>query len=352
MGSAHNNGYSLTALSMAAEYQALQGNMSNGNTIQHHVPTPSTLPSAMIDAPFGENQPALAATSYTHGHVPTLEDSLNSLASFLDNEPLDSYHFAALMSAEQPMPFFSPESLAYNQDLLSAADQTMTTTANPIQSHVEEGYSLSRFGSRFPSLQPEDLAEDGAVRQRPLADISHHDRQTIIEKLEEFSDVLPNGFKLPTRLALCRYIAAYITGFHEHMPFLHIPTMSIQSCSIELILALAAIGAQYTFEGEKGVELFSVSRSIATQRIRRRDVRVVERNHISEESASSNDFVFGYATRSPRTGSVSGPLGLPSEAAIIGEDLMQTAQGKIISSWAPCASFTDIKSLRPQLFCF
>ncbi|KAH7093622.1 hypothetical protein FB567DRAFT_177528 [Paraphoma chrysanthemicola] len=331
LASSHNNSYSLTALSMAAEYQALQGNMANGNTIQNHMPTPSTLPSAMIDAPFNESHSTLAATSYMHGNVPTLEESLNSLASFLDNEPLDSYHFASLMTTEQPMPFFSPESLVYNQDLLTSADQTIANATQPVQNHVDEGYSLSRFGSRFPSLQPDDLAEEGALRPRPLADISHRDRQLIIEKLEEFSDIIPSDFRLPTRLALCRYIAAYITGFHEHMPFLHIPTMSIQSCSIELILALAAVGAQYTFEGEKGVELFSVSRLIATQRIRRRDVRLVERNYTSElESTSSNDFAFSSTTRSPRTGSISGPLGLPSEVATSGEDLMQTAQALLL----------------------
>jgi hypothetical protein len=193
---------------------------------------------------------------------------------------------------------------------------------------------LSRFGSRFPSLQPEDLTDEGGTRKRQLADISHSDRQVIIEKLNEFSDVVPSDFKLPTRLALCRYIAAYINGFHEHMPFLHIPTMSVQTCSIELILALAAIGAQYTFEGEKGVELFGVSRSIATQRIRRRDARLVERHqHPESKQSPSSNCEFGPSPRSPpRTGSISGPLGLPSDTntPVVGDDLMQTAQALLL----------------------
>jgi hypothetical protein len=207
-------------------------------------------------------------------------------------------------------------------------------TPAPSQTHIpaEESYSLSRFGSRFPSLQPEDLTDESGSRKRPLADISHSDRETIERKLGEFPDTIPSDFKLPTRLALCRYIAAYITGFHEHMPFLHIATMSVDTCSIELILALAAIGAQYTFEGEKGVELFSISRSIATQRIRRRDARLVERHQNSESGRSSHDLEFGPTTRGPRTGSVSGPLGLPSEAddTILEDDLMQTAQALLL----------------------
>lgn len=209
----------------------------------------------------------------------------------------------------------------------------MVPAPTQTQQHGDEGYSLSRFGSRCPSLQPGDMTEDSLTRKRPLADISHNDRQAVLEKLEEFSDVVPTGFKLPTRLALCRYIAAYITGFHEHMPFLHIPTMSVQTCSVELILALAAIGAQYTFEGEKGVELFTISRAIATQRIRRRDARLVERQQQSEsDRTSSNEFDLSQPPRRTRTGSVFGPLGLPSEAdtASAGEDLMQTAQALLL----------------------
>ena len=206
-------------------------------------------------------------------------------------------------------------------------------TQGQTQFNAEESYSLSRFGSRFPSLQPESNAVDSDTRKRPISDISHHDRQVIIDKLSAFSDVIPSNFKLPTRLALCRYIAAYITGFHEHMPFLHVPTMTVGSCSVELILALAAIGAQYTFEGEKGVELFSVSRAIATQRIRKRDARLVERHHFADSDHNLlHDFDFAPSTQTPRTGSVSGPLGLPSEADAvgIGEDLMQTAQALLL----------------------
>jgi hypothetical protein len=333
MSSAHSNSYSLTALSMAAEYQALQGSMINGNETHHSVPTSSTLPSTTIPVTLVESQTVLPANSALHARGPTLEESLDSLASFLDNEPLNSYHFATLMSAEQPMPFFSPESFGCSQDFLLPNETTVAHTPSQTHIHVDEGYSLSRFTSRFPSMQPEDLTDDNGIRKRSLADISHNDRQAIIDKLEAFSDIIPSEFRLPTRLALCRYIAAYITGFHEHMPFLHIPTMSVQGCSIELILAMAAIGAQYTFEGEKGVELFSVSRAIATQRIRTRDARLVERHQNTEsDRSSSNDFETGPSARSPRTSSVTGPLGLPldTDTAINGEDLMQTAQALLL----------------------
>jgi hypothetical protein len=100
---AHDNGYSLTALSMAAEYQALQGNMANGGAVHHNMPAPSTLQTATMDVTFDESNASMPADTLLHGHGPSLEESLDSLTSFLDNEPLNSYHFATLMSAEQPM---------------------------------------------------------------------------------------------------------------------------------------------------------------------------------------------------------------------------------------------------------
>jgi hypothetical protein len=103
MSRAHSNSYSLTALSMAAEYQALQGNIPRDNPVQHHVSNQSTLPSATVDVTFDESQNVMSSNSTMHIPGPTLEESLNSLTSFLDNEPLTSYHFSTLMSAEQPM---------------------------------------------------------------------------------------------------------------------------------------------------------------------------------------------------------------------------------------------------------
>ncbi|KAL5118803.1 hypothetical protein ACEQ8H_003306 [Pleosporales sp. CAS-2024a] len=334
MTMAHDNGYSLMALSMAAEYQALHGNMVDHSTTHHNLPTPSTVPTAAIGVTFDQAHTIMPPNSMLNGHGPSIEESLDSLTSFLDSDPLNSYHFATLMSTEQPMPFFSPDSLVYNPDTLSSTNVPALPPSNHAQMHVEEGYSLSRFGSRFPSLQPDEFLDDSGTRKPSLSDISHDDRQAIMDKLQEFADVVPSDFRLPTRLALCRYIAAYITGFHEHMPFLHIPTMSVETCSIELILALAAIGAQYTVEGEKGVELFTVSRSIATQRIRRRDARLGARQHPGNFAGSHmRESDLGASEHTPEhTGSVSGPLGLPSEdeAPIMGDDLIQTAQALLL----------------------
>ncbi|RMZ73863.1 C2H2 type zinc finger containing [Pyrenophora seminiperda CCB06] len=327
-----NSGYSLTALSMAAEYQALQGSMENG-TAHGTMPTPVPSHSATMDSTAHNSQTTISTEQSAQIYRPTFGESLDSLTSFLDSEPLNSYHFASLVCTEQPMPFFSPDSFACGQQTMSETERAMGHTPDWRQPHVDEAPSLSRFGSRFPSLQPEDVIHEELRRKRSLADLSHEDRERIIKMLSQFSPVIPADFVLPTRLALCRYLAAYINGFHEHMPFLHLPTMSVESCSIELLLAMAAVGAQYTFEGERGVELFNVSRAIATNRIRKRDTRLVQLQYQSESGLSSpQNFDGDYQGRTPRRKcSVSGPLGLPSDTdSPLGEDLMQTAQALLL----------------------
>ncbi|KAJ4298909.1 hypothetical protein N0V90_004152 [Kalmusia sp. IMI 367209] len=324
-----NDEFSLAALSMAAEYQSMQGTMPNGDSRHHQAEAPLPLQDPSISQTI--EQPALHATAIQTNGL-SLGESLDSLAAFLDNEPLTSYRFSSIINTEQPMPFFSPESLGYGNEFLPHAGTPLASTLAPSQAQGDENHTFSRFGSRLPSLQPDDLGQH--TSRRSFADISLDDRQKIAEKLEEFSGVIPADFTLPTRLALCRYVAAYINGFHEHMPFLHIPTMSVDSCSIELLLAIAAIGAQYTFEGEKGVELFNVSRAIATNRIRRRDARLVELHRQTDsDRSSSHEAGVASVPRSPvRAASTVGPLGLPSgsDVAPVGEDLMQTAQALLL----------------------
>jgi hypothetical protein len=322
---------SLAALSMAAEYQSLQGMMTNGAT--QHQELSIGMPMHNEHMGGAMTQPAIPQAPM-HSHGPSLGDSLDSLTAFLEHEPLSSYHFSSLINTEQPMPFFSPESFSYGGgDIFPTGGTPMSAGLghNQVQ---DDPNSLSRFGSRLPSLQPDDLTQPDGIPQRPFSEVSHEDRQIIEDKLHEFDSVVPGDFRLPTRLAMSRYIAAYVNGFHEHMPFLHIQTMSIKTCSIELILAIAAVGAQYTFEGEKGVELFNASRNIATYRIRRRDNRLVEFHRRAESDRSSSYDIDGAspAHSLPRTFSTVGPLGLPLEtdAGPQKENLMQTAQALLL----------------------
>jgi hypothetical protein len=137
---------------------------------------------------------------------------------------------------------------------------------------------LSRFGSRLPSLEPE---EQNSVEKQPVlrADssrtsppwkISGKDHREIQMKLVEFATVLPSGFTLPSRHALSQFFEGYINGFHQHLPFLHVPTLEASKCAPELLLAIVAVGAQYRFESNKGNNLWYAARAIAFEQTRRR----------------------------------------------------------------------------------
>lgn len=277
------------------------------------------------------------------------EDSLQDLANFMDNGALSSYHFSSLISAEQPIPFFSPESLTQTGEPFPTTEPSIPPRAPQALEQQEDSSSFSRFGSRLPSLQPEEspsAPQNEQYPQKALSDLNTEDRQAVAVKLSEFSHAIPTNFQLPSRLALSRYLAGYVNGFHEHLPFLHIPTISVHNCCIELILAMAAVGAQYCFEGQKGVELFHVSQSIAMQRIRQRDARLASSHRTSEPSSqypgrtrTSEILTTG---ETPRSGSISGCLGLPSQpdsdSGIQKEDLIQTAQALLLlmamATWA------------------
>ncbi|KAI9039273.1 putative C2H2 transcription factor (AmdX) [Aspergillus affinis] len=91
--------------------------------------------------------------------------------------------------------------------------------------------------------------------------------------------------QLPSTSDMQRYISAYITYFHPHMPFLHIPTLNFQAPEYTnnlrtpsghlnlsstgvaggggcLILSMAAIGALYEFDTAASKDLFEAAKKM------------------------------------------------------------------------------------------
>jgi hypothetical protein len=131
--------------------------------------------------------------------------------------------------------------------------------------------------TRFPSLQPDPQnPAEGVQRMHdemmraPTWRISAMDHTVIKNRLEEFSSVVPNDFVFPSRHTLTRFLEGYISGFHEHLPFLHLPTFSPTELSPELLLAVLAVGAQYRFESHRGHALWYAAKAVAFEQIRRR----------------------------------------------------------------------------------
>lgn len=135
----------------------------------------------------------------------------------------------------------------------------------------------SQFPSRFPSLAPDPREPtDGVHRMHdepnkttPMR-VSAMDHTVIKNRLDEFSTVLPNDFVFPSRHTLTRFLEGYVSGFHDHLPILHLPTIAPADIAPELLLAILAVGAQYRFESHRSNALWYAARSVALEQIRRR----------------------------------------------------------------------------------
>ncbi|CAM1501991.1 Fc.00g039750.m01.CDS01 [Cosmosporella sp. VM-42] len=135
------------------------------------------------------------------------------------------------------------------------------------------------FNSRFTSMAPDsrdgaDQSANDPSRASSLR-ISVVDHTVIKNRLEEFSSVLPNDFVFPSRHTLTRFLEGYMSGFHEHLPFLHLPTFSPVETAPELLLAILAVGAQCRFEKNRGYALWYAAKAIAMEQIRRRRISEV-----------------------------------------------------------------------------
>jgi hypothetical protein len=146
--------------------------------------------------------------------------------------------------------------------------------------------NLPQFECTIPPLRPEPghiMNDFGLSTPHASWNITIEDRQEFLLKMSDFNSVIPSGFVLPSCHTLSRYLGCYVSSFHSHLPFLHVPTMEIKNSSPELVLAIAAVGGQYCFDHAKGVELFKASRAIVLERIRRKGE--MKRTDAKEESS-------------------------------------------------------------------
>jgi hypothetical protein len=219
-----------------------------------------------------EEDTAMKNTDPNLSHTDHFED----YNLFLDDSGLNSNFFSAF-DTNIPVSFWSKPSMTESSGQFD--DSRLSTHESQ-----DERNSFSRFGSRLPSLQPEQregssfdgrkTPEDSSMNGPPWR-VSPRDHRVIQSKLEDFSSVLPSGFSLPLRRTLSRYLEGYISGFHEHMPCLHIPTLVPVNLAPELLLALVAIGAQYRFESYRGNRLWYAARAVSLEQLRRRNSQQV-----------------------------------------------------------------------------
>ena len=193
----------------------------------------------------------------------------------VDFTPLSSRDFAGFESPKQSD--LLPTTLA--QEFISAVDPAQGPSHPATHGLLEMENSFSRFGSPLPSLnfaseKPDarDLHGVSSNRpQRPYWKISKVEYRHLKDKIEPFSAASPVQFPVPSRHSLSRYLEGCSRGLFEHLPFLHAPTFSTAEAAPELILAMAAIGAQFRFETSQSLVLFYAAKSILQNQVQRRD---------------------------------------------------------------------------------
>ncbi|GKZ21630.1 hypothetical protein AbraIFM66951_005165 [Aspergillus brasiliensis] len=201
-------------------------------------------------------------------NLQTSTDLLNGdFTSFMDSVVIPSNTFSP---SYQPIPAFSPEDLVHQSSPLQPHTSRDLATENHDFSDLIPGdISPSPFGSRLPSLQPEDAPHPAhSDRSRSRFVVSAPCRARLERELNRLADVVPKPFDLPSRHTLSRLVVSHFRGFHEHYPFLHAPTICIDKLSPSLLLAIVALGARYSREPEMSKELFSVAKAVAMEQMR------------------------------------------------------------------------------------
>lgn len=148
--------------------------------------------------------------------------------------------------------------------------------AQPHSPTIHPGQDLNSAASpppKIPSIddQPNnshsDLADD--TTDKPWT-VSTSAYQVISNKLLHSKSILSTltEFSLPSRYTLERYLEGYFGGFHHHLPFLHLPSFDPGKVELELLLALAALGALYRFEKARAYQMYGVCRFLIDERMK------------------------------------------------------------------------------------
>ncbi|KAK7403270.1 hypothetical protein QQX98_010961 [Neonectria punicea] len=127
------------------------------------------------------------------------------------------------------------------------------------------------FSSWLPSAPEGDriTGPDPRVQEfsPPLFKITDEQRVRLNQSLERFRDVLDPAFRLPSRHALTRYVTSYFEGFHTHLVFIHVHTWRVLDSPLELVLSIAALGAQYCLEHRNSERLFHAGKAVLFERL-------------------------------------------------------------------------------------
>ncbi|SCO91371.1 uncharacterized protein FRV6_15499 [Fusarium oxysporum] len=217
----------------------------------------------------------------------SLGGDLDLLWSHMDSNPTNIMHFS--LPTSHPM---NPLPVAQNGILDVRAGSFSHEGHSQANLHEQNTDPLVHSGEPAPLAQAhEDLGRsssepiDGVAPdnehllnpppprdQRSMPwQISKEDYCAISNAILPYRSVLGVDFAMPSRHSLCRYIEGYFTGFHEHLPFIHLPSISLATEAPELIFALGACGARYRYQRRQSYELYLTAKTLLREQLRKRD---------------------------------------------------------------------------------
>lgn len=214
--------------------------------------TPSAGPTPIAGPDFG----------YLGGFAPGHYEG-NDFTSFLDSVPLPSHPFSP---AYQPLPLFPPLHFSPVPDYDQSSDRAPLTETTP---STPSSSVLPRHGAQLPSLQPEGYQTTSKARQPTgFVPVTTQCREKFMNLLSDYANVVSDP-SLPSRHALSRCLTGYLTGFHDHYPIVHIPTLDVESMTLPLFLSMAALGARYCREPETSMRLYQIAKPVTLEHVRR-----------------------------------------------------------------------------------
>ncbi|KAJ5941938.1 hypothetical protein N7516_002106 [Penicillium verrucosum] len=129
------------------------------------------------------------------------------------------------------------------------------------------------------------LAEFG-VLTLPIVRITDDHRNRLLRALGRSQTAMHEPL-FPSCHSLTRFVNGFFDGFYPHMPVVHIPTFKAEDCEPEIILAMAALGAQYRHEHRKAVILFFWAAKETLQRNSQERERMELNNNIPSSAGQA-----------------------------------------------------------------
>jgi Fungal specific transcription factor domain len=195
----------------------------------------------------------------------------DDFSNFVDSIGFPSNPFSP---SYQPVPDWPSELPLITQAEASVSQRAHQNAPDALPEDFD--VEATPWASRASSVQPQirEVSNEAPKRaaRHSMPQVTPQCRAAMIEKLKVYSSFVPEEFTLPSRHTLTCFITGYFTIFNEHYPLLHLPTLRLESLSLELFLSIAALGAQYYWERTKGLELFRIALAITHKRLRGRAV--------------------------------------------------------------------------------